>query len=297
MKCDKDSKGLRKKAIDNLNASYDKFKDEMMSKTPDELWEECYAITFHRNLYMYLISRLRGSTLGELQYLQSPTLLEELKDRFYKGTYTQHYSDFQQLVIDYIREEKTNMPMGESVSTRSNIAMELEDGKYKVIYCHCDGYLEHNGALLLDHYSDREKLEELMKLGNLSVLGERLNPDKEHPHSFDYLKSQDGVCLAYGRDRGETKQEAKILDLDEMFDDSWIEYFYIFTLDNKWKYYDHDHTQLKDVQEDLDALYEEIGFPRPKGYYGFWTDTHIEEYKKENGIPTTKKSKQSDEEM
>jgi len=183
------------------------------------------------------------------------------------------------------------------MSTRSNIAMELDNGKYKVIYCHCDGYLEHNGAILIDHYSSREKLEELLKLGNLSILGERLYPDKDKPHSFDYEKRQDGVCLAYGRDRGEKKQEARILDLDTMLDDSWIDYFYIFTRNNQWKYYDYDHTKIKDVQEDLDAIYEEIGFPRPDGYYGFWTDTNIEEHKKELGISTKKKSKHADEEM
>ena len=82
-----------------------------------------------------------------------------------------------------------------------------------------------------------------------------------------------------------------------MLDDSWIDYFYIFTRDNQWKYYDYDHTKIKDVQEDLDAIYEEIGFPRPDGYYGFWTDTNIEEHKKELGISTKKKSKHADEEM
>ena len=41
----------------------------------------------------------------------------------------------------------------------------------------------------------------------------------------------------------------------------------------------------------------EIGFPRPDGYYGFWTDTNIEEHKKELGISTKKKSKHADEEM
>ncbi len=40
-----------------------------------------------------------------------------------------------------------------------------------------------------------------------------------------------------------------------MFDNYWIEYFYIFTLDNKWKYYDYDHEELKDVAEDLKKYY------------------------------------------
>ena len=41
---------------------------------------------------------------------------------------------------------------------------------------------------------------------------------------------------------------------EEMFKNYWIEYFYIFTLDNKWKYYDYKHEELKDVKEDLEKI-------------------------------------------
>ena len=44
------------------------------------------------------------------------------------------------------------------MSTRSMICMKDEGDKYKCIYCHSDGYLEHNGAILIDHYKDKEKL-------------------------------------------------------------------------------------------------------------------------------------------
>ena len=52
------------------------------------------------------------------------------------------------------------------MSTRSLISIQREKDTYECIYCHSDGYLTYNGAMLLDYYSDREKVEQLLKLGN-----------------------------------------------------------------------------------------------------------------------------------
>lgn len=142
------------------------------------------------------------------------------------------------------------------MSTRSYIAEELKDGKYKVIYCHFDGYLEHNGEILVNHYKDRKKVEELLTLGDLSSLAENINPDPTKEHSYEYSKRQENVCVSYNRDRqdNDPENEAQILTKEEMFKNYWIEYFYIFTLDNKWKYYDYKHEELKDVKEDLGKI-------------------------------------------
>lgn len=137
------------------------------------------------------------------------------------------------------------------MSTRSNIAIQLEDDKFKVIYCHSDGYLTYNGAILLKHYNTRDKIEELVKLGDLSCLAPQINPDPNKPHSFEYENRQDNVCVAYGRDRNEENTQARILSKDEMFSNGWIEFFYVFTLDDKWKYYDYYHKVLRDVKKDL----------------------------------------------
>ena len=48
------------------------------------------------------------------------------------------------------------------MSTRSYICIENENKSISGIYCHSDGYLTYNGAMLLDHYSDREKVKELI---------------------------------------------------------------------------------------------------------------------------------------
>lgn len=84
------------------------------------------------------------------------------------------------------------------MDTRSTIALEYADGTVDQIYCHWDGYLSHNGQILLDHYQDPFKVQKLMDLGGLSILGEELG----EKHGFD--EPVEGVCTAYGRDRGET---------------------------------------------------------------------------------------------
>lgn len=56
------------------------------------------------------------------------------------------------------------------MSTNSTISIQHKDGTIEQIYCHYDGYLSHNGKILLDFYTDRSKVEELIKLGGLSVL-------------------------------------------------------------------------------------------------------------------------------
>lgn len=145
------------------------------------------------------------------------------------------------------------------MSTRSYIAEELPNGKYKVIYCHFDGYLEHNGEILINHYQDRNKLEKLLSFGDLSSLDKNIDPDPSLPHSTDYKEQQKDVCVFYNRDGKENNPdwEAKILTKEEMFDNDWIEYFYIFTLEDKWKYYDYEQDILRDVAEDLEKLKQE----------------------------------------
>lgn len=167
------------------------------------------------------------------------------------------------------------------MSTRSLICMQLDDDKYKKIYCHSDGYLTYNGAMLLDHYSDREKLEKLLNLGDISCLNIKVDPDPSKPHSFDYKERQEDVVVAYGRDRDEKNTEAKICTLDELknkFD--WIEYIYIFTKDDKWKYYAYPFDIEKDVKEELDRAFKNMGIKRPKDEYGYFTEEEIARIKK-----------------
>ena len=40
------------------------------------------------------------------------------------------------------------------MATRSTIALEFADGTVQQVYCHWDGYLDYNGKLLAEHYTD-----------------------------------------------------------------------------------------------------------------------------------------------
>ena len=122
------------------------------------------------------------------------------------------------------------------MGTRSNIAANV-DGKVKVIYCHFDGYIEHVGQVLYDHYNSQERAEELLALGDISSLDERC----DCPEGHTYGKAVDGCTIAYGRDRGEEGTEAKLFDsLDEWqsnWAESWGEYFYYWD-GSQWMVHD-----------------------------------------------------------
>ena len=170
------------------------------------------------------------------------------------------------------------------MSTRSYIAQEVGDDRYLTIYCHCDGYLTYNGAMLLDYYDTPEKVGELLALGDISVLNEKLYPEAGKPHSFSYDERQEGVAVAYGRDRGDRGTGARIMTLAQLDDpDNWTSYVYIFTAENEWKYFNSAHSGdgLRDVKTDLENEYAEYDLCRPSGYYGFLTGEAIEYLKAE----------------
>ena len=56
------------------------------------------------------------------------------------------------------------------MGTRSTIALEYADGTVEQVYCHWDGYLEHNGQILAKHYMDPFKVRDLIALGGFSSL-------------------------------------------------------------------------------------------------------------------------------
>ena len=89
------------------------------------------------------------------------------------------------------------------MATRSTIAMLLEDGSVRSVYCHFDGYPDGVGATLREHYTNAAKIEQLLDLGDLSVL------DVEIGEKVDFNGRPEGQCLFYGRDRGETGINAR----------------------------------------------------------------------------------------
>lgn len=133
------------------------------------------------------------------------------------------------------------------MGTRSNIGIRNSDGSITALYCHWDGYPAHNGKILLEHYNDLDTVEDLMELGDLSSLRPVMNPEPGKPHTFD--EQQEGVCVAYGRDRGEKGVESRLFKSLEQYNrnmnNSGAEYQYLFDND-KWLFRSY-KTDWKDL--------------------------------------------------
>jgi len=128
------------------------------------------------------------------------------------------------------------------MGTRSRIGI-MHGDSVKSVYCHWDGYLGHNGAILQEHY-DSVKANNLVALGDLSSL--RPNIGEKHkfsPLDCDELTSDEfekrygDMCTFYGRDRGEKNTEWKVAHTFNQFleqvDNCGAEYYYIMK-DGVW---------------------------------------------------------------
>ena len=127
------------------------------------------------------------------------------------------------------------------MGTRSRIGV-MHGDNVKSVYCHWDGYLEHNGAILQEHY-DSTKANQLVALGDLSSL----KPEIGIQHAFGYhgteISAEDyetqfgNMCTFYGRDRGEKgtawKTHTNFVDFFAEVEGSWCEWYYIMR-DGVW---------------------------------------------------------------
>ena len=109
------------------------------------------------------------------------------------------------------------------MGTRSTIALEFADGTVQEVYCHWDGYLSHNGAILQEHYLDPFKLRDLIDLGGLSKLGPEVGVKRpfDNPGKYgspEYIAFQNlyaNQCTFYTRDRGERLHVNKFKDYED----------------------------------------------------------------------------------
>ena len=126
------------------------------------------------------------------------------------------------------------------MGTRSTIALEYADGTVEQVYCHWDGYLEHNGKILAEHYMDPFKVRDLINLGGFSSLDTTVEAT---------------AVTAYTQ-RGETKRVEKFLDYEDYVDNfQHEEYDYILRqVDGKavWFVSDHDGAYVELTQAIMD---------------------------------------------
>lgn len=128
------------------------------------------------------------------------------------------------------------------MGTRSRIGV-MHGDKCKSIYCHWDGYLSHNGAILQEHY-DSSRANHLVALGNICTLGKEIG--EKHVFSQFELRAEEVQAYKeltenwttfYMRDREEKDQEFGVSHSFDEFLEQCIEcgaeYYYIMK-DGEW---------------------------------------------------------------
>ena len=159
------------------------------------------------------------------------------------------------------------------MGTRSGIGIENPNtGVIKAVYCHWDGYLEHNGMILATHYNSSPKVNNLIALGDLSSL--RKNIGVKHAFStYNLTEDEQKVyelehgnsCTFYGRDREEKGTEYKRFESRKDFVNGIDgEYFYLFVYNEdltsgKWFYKKYNETAWKNLEKAVDKLLDTMG--------------------------------------
>jgi hypothetical protein len=127
------------------------------------------------------------------------------------------------------------------MSTNSRIGV-MHGDKVKSVYCHWDGYLEHNGQVLAQYY-DSAKANNLVALGDMSTLRPQIG-EKHAFSQFDlppeeveaYKELTRDWCTFYGRDRGEVSVWKVANTFEEFLDQAdgcGAEFYYIMK-DGVW---------------------------------------------------------------
>ena len=103
------------------------------------------------------------------------------------------------------------------MATRSRIAVELQDGTVKSVYCHWDGYPDGVGQDLLNqNFCTTQQVERFIDEGSRSTV-----------HESYYEK--------YGESRGEELEEPDVhASVDDYYSSDIEEYGYLFTQEGEW---------------------------------------------------------------
>jgi len=133
------------------------------------------------------------------------------------------------------------------MGTRSRIGIELSDHSVVSVYCHWDGYVEHNGRILVEHYQDREAVKELIDGGSMSSLRTRQtwsNGPSLKDENGEFITDTEGNIMSerdrdpqplYHSERGEEISVQHTSFDDFCSDMCGEEYAYLYDLNGNWK--------------------------------------------------------------
>lgn len=137
------------------------------------------------------------------------------------------------------------------MGTRSAIGIKHGD-VVKAVYCHWDGYLEHNGLLLAKFYNDSIKVNKLISMGDLSSLGASIGEQQNFNDYREVDTLEETWCKFYKRDRGEENVDFKTFESEDDYlsnFDMGVEFHYLFK-DGKWYYSDYGN-DFKELEIDV----------------------------------------------
>lgn len=116
------------------------------------------------------------------------------------------------------------------MSTNCLIGITKNNEHVSYISCHWDGYLKDGGVgeKLLKFYKDKETVDRLINLGDISSLGELPESD---PELWNTKENDHKYCRAY-KDRG----DEKIIGYEPLDDylKASVSYIYLFKDDEWW---------------------------------------------------------------
>ena len=130
------------------------------------------------------------------------------------------------------------------MSTRSRIGIELADKSILSIYQHWDGYPQWTGRILNSHYTDKEKVAELIDGGDCSCIWtkDRWNAEEAKEYGPQYYSG-----------RGEDCPPRLDKNLEEFLENG-EEYGYVYVANKGWSCYntrdwDDTYKQRIDIPE------------------------------------------------
>ena len=159
------------------------------------------------------------------------------------------------------------------MSTRAVIAkLNTNTNEAKLIYCHSDGYLEHTGKILNEHYNSEDKVDELLSYGDLSIINENIG-EKLDFNDYEVF-AEKKQCRFYMRDRGEKNKEATDLSNTKNAENALLEYSFenmdvdiVYAFDTrlqKWYVYKNINSMGDKLEVELIRKFVISKYDRPK---------------------------------
>jgi len=137
------------------------------------------------------------------------------------------------------------------MATRSAIAIQLPKNRFLAIYCHYDGYPEHQLPILTDDYATFDSVINLVMMGDLSSLSSEHDWERKKQKKINKNK-KNFPPLTYSS-RGEQydairpKVFKSLAAIKKYFTDCWCEHLYVY--DTEWVHHSLIETTTEQIND------------------------------------------------